>query len=69
MYAHDTRYKPYAKNARRTNKPAQTPLQTSKLGGEHLRDTINAYTEEALQEWEENDGMEVWESGFVRGTR
>ena len=33
-----------------------------------MEDTLNAYTEESLNEWEENDEMDSWEAAFIRGT-
>ena len=32
-------------------------------------DVINEYTEESLEEWEENDELDNWESAFIRGER
>ena len=32
-------------------------------------DTINEYTEDSLEEWEETGGMNTWEAAFVRGER
>jgi len=32
-----------------------------------VEDVINEYTEESLEEWEENGALTPWEAGFIRG--